>query len=129
MSLAAVDRRGRGDSGELPPPFGIDAHVRDMVAVLDALELERALVVGHSLGAYIAAALAATHPERVTGLVLVDGGLSTRRSPVPTWPPRTSRATPTLTSPGHRRRCARGSIRRSCAPTPATSCPGPARAP
>nr|MDQ2897560.1 alpha/beta hydrolase [Actinomycetota bacterium] len=76
VSLAAVDLRGRGDSGELPPPFGIDAHVRDMIAVLDALDLERALVVGHSLGAYIAAALAAAHPERVTGLVLVDGGLT-----------------------------------------------------
>lgn len=76
LRLAAVDLRGRGDSGELPPPFGIDAHVRDMVAVLDALELQRALVVGHSLGAYIASALAVAHPERVSGLVLVDGGLA-----------------------------------------------------
>ena len=46
-----------------------------MIAVLDALGLERALVVGHSLGAYIASALAAAHPDRVAGLVLVDGGL------------------------------------------------------
>jgi pimeloyl-ACP methyl ester carboxylesterase len=76
VGLAAVDLRGRGDSSELPGPFGIDAHVRDMVAVLDALALPRALVVGHSLGAYIASALAAAHPERVAGLVLVDGGLT-----------------------------------------------------
>lgn len=75
VTLTAVDLRGRGRSNELPEPFGIAAHVQDMVAVLDALDLERAVVVGHSLGAYIAAALATAHPERVSGLVLVDGGL------------------------------------------------------
>jgi pimeloyl-ACP methyl ester carboxylesterase len=75
-SLAAVDLRGRGGSHQLPGPFGIAAHVRDMVAVLDALGLGRAIVVGHSLGAYIAAALAIAHPDRVAALVLVDGGLT-----------------------------------------------------
>ena len=74
--LAAVDLRGRGRSSTLPPPFGIPAHVQDMVAVLDHLGSERAVVVGHSLGAYIAAALAEAHPDRVGSLVLVDGGLS-----------------------------------------------------
>jgi pimeloyl-ACP methyl ester carboxylesterase len=73
--LIAPDLRGRGASRELPPPFGLDAHVRDMVAVLDHFELERAVVAGHSLGAYIAARLAVTHPDRVQRLVLVDGGL------------------------------------------------------
>ncbi len=38
-----------------------------MLAVLDALALERAILVGHSLGAYIVARLAAEHPERVHG--------------------------------------------------------------
>ena len=76
VGLAAVDLRGRGDSSQLPGPFGIATHVRDMVAVLDALALPQALVVGHSLGAYIASALAAAHPDRVSGLVLVDGGLT-----------------------------------------------------
>lgn len=75
-TLAAVDLRGRGRSNELPAPFGFGAHVHDMVAVLDALELERPVVVGHSLGAYVAAALADAHPDRVASLVLVDGGLS-----------------------------------------------------
>jgi pimeloyl-ACP methyl ester carboxylesterase len=74
-TLAAVDLRGRGRSNQLPEPFGLPAHVADMVAVLDALRLERALIVGHSLGAYIAAALAVEHPERVAGLILVDGAL------------------------------------------------------
>ncbi len=76
VTLAAVDLRGRGRSAALPPQVGLDAHVRDMVAVLDALGLGRAVVVGHSLGACIAARLATSHPERVARLVLVDGGLT-----------------------------------------------------
>jgi lipase len=75
-ALVAVDLRGRGRSAGLPPVVGLDAHVRDMVAVLDAVGLDRAVVVGHSLGAYIAARLATSHPERVARLVLVDGGLT-----------------------------------------------------
>jgi pimeloyl-ACP methyl ester carboxylesterase len=74
-ALIAVDLRGRGRSHELPPPFGLDAHVRDLIAVLDHLGLERATVAGHSLGAYVAARLATSHPDRVDRLVLVDGGL------------------------------------------------------
>jgi pimeloyl-ACP methyl ester carboxylesterase len=75
-TLLAVDLRGRGRSAGLPPVVGLDAHVRDMVAVLDAVGLERAVVVGHSLGAYIACRLAISHPGRVRRLVLVDGGLT-----------------------------------------------------
>jgi pimeloyl-ACP methyl ester carboxylesterase len=75
-ALIAVDLRGRGRSSALPPPFGLDAHVRDMIAVLDHFGLDRPVVTGHSLGAYIAARLATTHPDRVAQLVLVDGGLT-----------------------------------------------------
>jgi pimeloyl-ACP methyl ester carboxylesterase len=74
--LLAVDLRGRAASHELPGPFGIDAHVRDMLAVLDHFGLQRAIVAGHSLGAYIAARLAVEYPDRVERLVLVDGGLA-----------------------------------------------------
>jgi pimeloyl-ACP methyl ester carboxylesterase len=76
ITLIAVDLRGRGDSGSLPGPFGLDAHVEDLVAVLDALALPQAVVLGHSMGAYIAARLGARHPDRVSRLVLVDGGLT-----------------------------------------------------
>jgi pimeloyl-ACP methyl ester carboxylesterase len=74
-SLVAVDLRGRGESNSLPGPFGLPAHARDTVAVLDALGLDRAVLAGHSLGAYVVAHLAAEHPERVDAVVLVDGGL------------------------------------------------------
>jgi pimeloyl-ACP methyl ester carboxylesterase len=76
VSLIAVDLRGRGESGSLPGPFGLDAHVSDLVAVLDTLALRRPIVLGHSMGAYISARLAVRHPDRVSSLVLVDGGLT-----------------------------------------------------
>jgi pimeloyl-ACP methyl ester carboxylesterase len=75
-SLLAPDLRGRGASNGLAGPYGIATHAQDMLAVLDHFELERTVLVGHSLGAYILARLAADHPDRVAALVLVDGGLS-----------------------------------------------------
>lgn len=74
-ALLAVDLRGRGRSSALLGPYGIDAHVRDVLAVLEHVGLQRPVVVGHSLGAFIAARLAASHPDRVRAAVLVDGGL------------------------------------------------------
>jgi lipase len=75
-SLLALDLRGRGASSTLPPPYGMEAYARDTLAVLDHLGLERAVLVGHSLGAYAVARLAADHPSRVRAAVLVDGGLT-----------------------------------------------------
>jgi pimeloyl-ACP methyl ester carboxylesterase len=74
-SLVAVDLRGRGASSALPGPYGLDVHVEDLLAVLEVLGLERAVLAGHSLGAYIVARLGAAHPERIKALVLIDGGL------------------------------------------------------
>jgi pimeloyl-ACP methyl ester carboxylesterase len=76
VALIAPDLRGRGDSHSLPGPFGLDAHVADLLAVLDALELDRVVALGHSMGAYVVARLAVRHPHRVARLVLVDGGLT-----------------------------------------------------
>jgi pimeloyl-ACP methyl ester carboxylesterase len=75
-SLAAPDLRGRGRSAGLPGPYCVAAYVRDLLAVLDRLEIEQTVAVGHSLGGYIVARLAADHPERVRAAVLVDGGLT-----------------------------------------------------
>ena len=74
--LVAVDLRGRAASNALPAPYGTAVHVADTIALLDTLGLERAVLVGHSLGAYVVARLAADHPDRVERIVLVDGGLT-----------------------------------------------------
>jgi pimeloyl-ACP methyl ester carboxylesterase len=81
LALIAPDLRGRGHSWTLPGPYGITAHLADLISVLDEAGARRAVVVGHSLGAFVAAGLAVEHAERVAGLVLVDGGL-----PVPPLP-------------------------------------------
>jgi pimeloyl-ACP methyl ester carboxylesterase len=73
--LLAPDLRGRGQSAALPGPYGIAAHIDDLLAVLDQVGVQRAVLVGHSMGAYIVARLAAEHPDRVSALVLVDAGL------------------------------------------------------
>ena len=73
-ALWAPDLRGRGDS-DRGTHWGVDQHARDVAAAMRALALPRTLIVGHSLGAYVAIALAAAFPELAAGLVLIDGGL------------------------------------------------------
>lgn len=73
--LLAPDLRGRGHSARLPGPYGMAAHVADLIAVLDYVGAPSAILVGHSMGAYLAERLAAEQPERVAGLVLLDAGL------------------------------------------------------
>ena len=73
--LVVPDLRGRGRSAVLPEPYGIAAHVADLIAVLDHIGAERAILVGHSMGCNIAARFAADHPERTAAVVLLDGGL------------------------------------------------------
>ncbi len=76
VTLVAPDLRGRGRSGDLPGPYGITAHVEDVVVVLDHLGVSSATVLGHSMGAWVATNLAVLHPERVSRLVIVDGGVA-----------------------------------------------------
>jgi pimeloyl-ACP methyl ester carboxylesterase len=53
-------------------PCTVERHVADAIAVLDALQVGRAVVLGHSWGGHLALHLALSHPDRVAGLVLVD---------------------------------------------------------
>jgi pimeloyl-ACP methyl ester carboxylesterase len=53
-------------------PATVDQHVADAVTVLDARQVARAVVLGHSWGGHLAMHLAVSHPGRVAGLVLVD---------------------------------------------------------
>jgi pimeloyl-ACP methyl ester carboxylesterase len=71
----APDLRGRGRSNHLPGPVGMARHAEDCAAVVRAIGGVPLVVVGHSMGGFVATVLAATRPDLVRGLVLVDGGL------------------------------------------------------
>jgi pimeloyl-ACP methyl ester carboxylesterase len=75
VRLVAPDLRGRGASSDLPGPYGLRAHARDLVAVMDHLGVESTLIVGQSMGGYVAAVMAEDFPERVARVLMVDGGL------------------------------------------------------
>jgi lipase len=73
--LVAPDLRGRGASATLPGPWGIDRHAEDVARLITASAEEPVVLVGHSMGGFVAAALVRRFPDLVSGLVLVDGGL------------------------------------------------------
>lgn len=75
VRAVAVDLRGRGRSAALPGPYGMSRHAADLAAALDHLKVRRALVVGHSMGAFVGVVFGHQHRKRVSGRVLVDGGL------------------------------------------------------
>ena len=73
--LLAPDLRGRGASRTLPGPWGIDRHAEDVARLITASGGGPVVLVGHSMGGFVAAALVRRFPDLVSGLVLVDGGL------------------------------------------------------
>jgi pimeloyl-ACP methyl ester carboxylesterase len=76
--LIAYDLRGRGDSDKPASGYSLADHDADLLGLLDHFGLQRAVIMGHSLGAHIAVRFAAHHPERVDRLILFDGGLDVR---------------------------------------------------
>ncbi len=73
--LLAPDLRGRGASRTLPGPWGIDRHAEDVAGLITASTPGPVVLVGHSMGGFVAAALVRRFPDLVSALVLVDGGL------------------------------------------------------
>ncbi|MEY2571598.1 MAG: hypothetical protein QOE63_1948 [Acidimicrobiaceae bacterium] len=73
--LLWIDARGTGKSDQAPTdaPASVDDAAADVVAVLDDIGIERAWLHGFHGGAGVAIALTAAHPERVEGLLLVNG--------------------------------------------------------
>ena len=71
--VIAFDARGHGGSSPAggPPDYTYDELVADALAVLDAEGVDRAALVGQSMGSATAVALALRHPERVSALVVV----------------------------------------------------------
>jgi pimeloyl-ACP methyl ester carboxylesterase len=72
--VLSVDLRGHGHSAHAPP-YGHDVYAQDIVALVDALQLERPILVGHSMGGSVTVRAASRLGSRLQALVLVDAGL------------------------------------------------------
>ena len=93
----AMTQRGHGNASR-PASYHYGEMAADVVALLDALRIRSAVIVGHSMGGQVALRVALDHPERVRGLVLLatfhtlrgheavqalwDGGIGTMRDPI-----------------------------------------------
>lgn len=82
----ALDQRGHGESAKPDDGYDFETVVGDLDAFVEELALERPVVVGHSWGGNVAMEYAATHADRVGGVVCVDGGfLEVSARPGATW--------------------------------------------
>jgi pimeloyl-ACP methyl ester carboxylesterase len=72
--MIAMDLRGRGQSQKPSEGYSLDYHLEDINCLLDEQDINRAVIMGHSLGAFIGLVFAAEYPDRVDRLILVDGG-------------------------------------------------------
>jgi len=71
--VLAIDARGHGESSDAEAPYRL---ADDVIALMDALDIEQAVPVGVSMGGGTATDLALEHPERVAALVVVGTGTS-----------------------------------------------------
>lgn len=74
MRAIAFDQRGFGEAAQAVSSFEVDDYADDVVALLDALEIDRATVVGHAFGSFVARRVAVRAPDRLVGLVLIGSG-------------------------------------------------------
>jgi pimeloyl-ACP methyl ester carboxylesterase len=72
LHILALDLRGRGLSGKPATGYTMADHAADVIALMDALDIERAVIGGHSFGGLLAMYLAAHFPERVKKIVVMD---------------------------------------------------------
>jgi non-heme chloroperoxidase len=76
LRAIVIDQRGFGDSDRPDDGYAIRDLGADAIAVLDALGIDRAAVVGHSFGSFIARSAAVSHPDRIANLALIDTGFA-----------------------------------------------------
>lgn len=70
--VLAPDLRGFGHASSLPSPRSLDEHADDLARMLDEHSIEKASLVGLSMGGYIALAFAERHPSRLAQIALCD---------------------------------------------------------
>ncbi len=79
-----LDLRGHGKSDRPTSGYHIDSLAGDVVAAMDVLSIERAHIVGSSMGAETAVALAANHPDRIISITC-DGASASEYGPYSLW--------------------------------------------
>jgi pimeloyl-ACP methyl ester carboxylesterase len=72
--VITFDQRGHGESTKPDDGYDFETVAQDLVAFLDALNIKRAIIAGHSWGGNVALYFAAHHPDRTRAIVLIDGG-------------------------------------------------------
>jgi pimeloyl-ACP methyl ester carboxylesterase len=78
LRVIAVDQRGHGNSDRPAHGYSMDAFASDLLALMDALRIDRATLVGHSMGSFVARRAAEKAPRRISRLVLVGAALTGR---------------------------------------------------
>jgi pimeloyl-ACP methyl ester carboxylesterase len=79
----AVDLRGHGASDAPEQPYTMAGFADDLVWLCAQLNIEKPVILGHSMGAVVALELAARHPAVPSAIVMVDGGTRTMAPPPP----------------------------------------------
>jgi pimeloyl-ACP methyl ester carboxylesterase len=82
LRAIALSQRGHGDSDRPAAGYGAHDFAGDLTCFMDALGIERATIVGHSMGTQVAQRFAIDHPGRVRGLVLIGGYVTMRANPM-----------------------------------------------
>ena len=70
--VVSVDLRGHGESDKPQGPYPVSVYAADVAHVIAELKLGKVIAVGHSMGGITVLQLAAAHPDRVAGIVMVD---------------------------------------------------------
>ena len=84
--VVALDQRGHGESDKPDSGYDFATIVHDLAGFVSAVGIAGPCVLaGHSWGGSVALAFAAAHPDRVRGLVLIDGGFADMQSRFPAW--------------------------------------------
>ena len=81
----AYDQRGAGLSSKPAGPYSVELWTEDLVRVLEALDVERPVLVGHSVGCMVAEHVCVRLGDRIGGLVTIGGALRWRDEAAPVF--------------------------------------------
>lgn len=71
-TVISIDLRGRGKSDKPEGPYTMEAHARDVIGIIEALELKNIILGGHSFGALLSIYVANRHPENIDRVIIMD---------------------------------------------------------